>query len=128
MPKKKTMNAEPKKENFGQRLARLRHAAGYSQRALAAEIGISQRMIAYYEKETDFPPTHLLPLLAKALGVSADQLLGLAVVKEKAGNQDNRLWRRFNEVAKLPPAHRLQIVQILDAYLEREKLKRLKSA
>ncbi|MEW6367108.1 MAG: helix-turn-helix transcriptional regulator [Acidobacteriota bacterium] len=32
---------------FGQRLARLRSAAGYSQRALAAEIGISHRMVAY---------------------------------------------------------------------------------
>ncbi len=128
MPKKKKMTLDRKAESFGERLARLRQAAGFSQRALAAEIGISQRMIAYYEKETDFPPTHLLPLLARVLGVSADQLLGLAEVKEKDTNRDSRLWRRFNEVAKLPAAHRLQIVQILDAFLEREKLKKLKSA
>ncbi len=64
-------------ENFGNRMARLRQTAGYSQRELAAEIGISQRMVAYYEKETDYPPTHLLPLLAKTLAVSADLLLGV---------------------------------------------------
>jgi transcriptional regulator with XRE-family HTH domain len=128
MPRKKKMSSSASTENFGARLARLRQAAGYSQRTLAAEIGISQRMVAYYEKESDFPPAHLLPLLAKALGVSADQLLGLAQVKESSHNRDNRLWRRFNEVAKLPPAHRAQIVQILDAFLEREKLRKLKSA
>jgi hypothetical protein len=48
---------------------RLRQTAGYS-----------QRMISYYEKETDYPPTHLLPLLAKTLAVSADLLLGLETV------------------------------------------------
>jgi len=36
---------------FGARMAGLRQAAGYSQRELAAELGISQRMVAYYEGE-----------------------------------------------------------------------------
>src|SRR3954467_6757587 len=54
-------------ETFGERLARLRLAAGYSQRDLAAEVGISQRMVAYYEGETSYPPSHLLPVLAKVL-------------------------------------------------------------
>ena len=31
-------------------------------------------MVAYYEGETEYPPAHLLPALARALGVSADQL------------------------------------------------------
>ncbi len=111
-------------ENFGNRMARLRQTAGYSQRELAAEIGISQRMVAYYEKETDYPPTHLLPLLAKTLAVSADLLLGLETVKDNGKRTDNRLWRRFSQVEKLPTSQRKQIVQILDAFLEREKLKK----
>ena len=73
MPK----SAETNGGSFGERLAQLRTAAGYSQRDLAAEIGISQRMVAYYETQSDYPPTHLFPALAKALGVSADQLLGI---------------------------------------------------
>jgi hypothetical protein len=81
-------------------------------------------MIAYYEGESDYPPAHLLPLLTKALGVTADQLLGLEKVKENGRTRDNRLWRRFNQVEKLPATHRKQIVQILDAFLEREQLKK----
>jgi len=30
-------------------------------------MGTSQRMVAYYEKQTTHPPTHLLAILAKAL-------------------------------------------------------------
>ena len=127
MPKKKKL-PDTNSESFGQRLARLRHLAGFSQRALAAEIGISQRMIAYYEKQTDFPPTHLLPRFAQALAVSADQLLGIAEIKPSPANRDSRLWRRFNDVAKLPLDDRNQLSQIIDAFLERHKLKSLKSA
>lgn len=42
MPKKLDLDNT---ESFGQRMAKLRHAAGYSQRDLAKETGISQRMI-----------------------------------------------------------------------------------
>jgi DNA-binding XRE family transcriptional regulator len=60
---KRKVRLNQKGESFGDRLARLRQAAGLSQRDLAAEVGISQRMVAYYEKETGHPPTHLFPLL-----------------------------------------------------------------
>ena len=59
------------------RMAKLRHAAGYSQRDLAKETGISHRMIAYYEKQAKYPPTLLLPVIVKALGTTADELLGI---------------------------------------------------
>lgn len=117
--KRKELNANG--EPFGKRLARLQQAAGFSQYTLADEIGISQRMVAYYEGETNHPPTHLLPALAKALGVTTDQLLGLE--KENPRNRDFQLWRRFSKVAKLPPQKRKQIVQIVDTFLEMDKLK-----
>ena len=95
MPRKKKLDLSTQsKESFGQRLARLRTAAGFSQRSLAAEIGVSQRMVAYYEKQTVFPPTHLFPLLVmalKALSVSADELLGIKPVNLSPPNPDSRL-------------------------------------
>ena len=119
----KNIPTDDTSESFGKRLAKFRQAAGFSQRDLAAEIGISQRMVAYYEKETQHLPTRLLPMLAKVLGVSADQLIGLEKVKDEAKQRDNRLWRRFSQVEKLPSPKRKQIVQILDAFLENEKLR-----
>jgi len=75
--------------------------------------------------------THLLPVLAKALKVTADQLLGLEEVKGNGRTQDTRLWQWpatptawFSQVEKLPPPKRKQIVQILDAFLGSEKVKK----
>ncbi len=56
MSKRKVRLTEPG-ESFGARLSRFRQAAGFSQRDLAAEVGISQRMVVYYEKECQRVPT-----------------------------------------------------------------------
>ena len=60
---------------FGARLVELRKVAGFTQLELAQTLGVSRRMIAYYEGETEHPPTTILPRLAHALGVSTDELL-----------------------------------------------------
>ena len=122
MPKLKVKLNDP--ETFGQRMARLRQAAGYSQRDLARETGISQRMIAYYEKQTQYPPTHLLPILAEVLGASADELLGIKKMNSDGKKKDMRLWRRFNQIEKLDAKEKRQILQLLDAFIEKEQLKR----
>jgi hypothetical protein len=73
---------------------------------------------------TAYPPSHLLPVLAKALKVTSDQLLGLEKIGENGQTKDTRLWQRFSQVEKLPPPKRKQIVQILDAFLGSEKAKK----
>lgn len=60
---------------FGERLAELRKASGLTQTDLAKKLGVSRRMIAYYEGETKHPPTTILLHLAQTLGVTADELL-----------------------------------------------------
>jgi transcriptional regulator with XRE-family HTH domain len=114
--------APPNVEPFGERLARLRHEAGYSQRQLAAQLGISQRMVAYYEKQTDRPPADLLPLLSEVLGLSTDQLLGVRASKPEKRSSNQRLWRRFKLIEKLPPAERRHLLGVIDAVLERHRL------
>ena len=65
-----------------------------------------------------------MPQLTKALKVTADELMGLEKTKKNGRTQDTRLWRRFSQVEKLPPPKRKQIVQILDAFLGSEKVKK----
>lgn len=110
-------------EGFGERLATLRKAAGYTQVELAAEVGITQRMVAYYEAPNAQPPAHLLPQLAAALGVGADVLLGLAEPRRPKKIATNRLERRLLEIEKLDPKAKRQITQLLDSFIEGEKLK-----
>ena len=123
MPKrKKAVTATG--ESFGERLAQLRQAAGYSQREFAAEVGISQRMVVYYEKASERIPLQLLPVFAKVLRVSSDQLLGIETVKGNGRSRDNRLWRRFAQVEKLPVKQRRPIIQFIDALLGSAKVKK----
>lgn len=109
-------------ETFGQRMARMRQATGYSKRDLARETDISQRMIAYYEKQTQYPPTHLLPILAEVLGASADELLGIKKLNSDGKKKDMRLWRRFSQIEKLDAKEKRQILQLLDATLVQKRV------
>ena len=124
MPKRKTEVIA----SFGDRLASLRKAAGYTQVELAAEMGITQRMVAYYEAPNAQPPAHLLPQLAQTLGVSVDVLLGLAEPRRTKKIATNRLERRLLEIEKLDPKAKRQITQLLDTFIEGEKLKRRMNA
>ena len=108
---------------FGPRLAELRKAAGISQTALAAEVGISQRMMAYYESPAAQPTANLLPAIARALGVSIETLLGVETSKRRAKASDTRLQRRLQQIEKLSPQERRQILQMLDALIERGQLR-----
>ena len=112
MPRKKT---EPSaEETFGRRLARLRKAASYTQRALAAEVEISQRMLAYYEAQTARPPAQLLPKLADALGLSVDQLLDHRPISSRKAPVNQRLLRELRKIEKLPPHARRSVLEHID--------------
>ncbi|MBU1054917.1 MAG: helix-turn-helix domain-containing protein [Proteobacteria bacterium] len=112
-----------KEETSGQRLARLRIERGYSQRSLGKETGISHRMIAYYEKQAQNPPAHVMPVLAKALDISIDQLFGIEKIEREGKNKDMRLWRRFSQIEKLDIKEKRQVIQLLDSFIEKEQLK-----
>ncbi len=121
MPKKNTSDIN----GFGQRLAALRKAAGFTQAELSGEIGVSRRMIAYYEGETRHPPTTILPRLALALGVSVDELLNGNGRRETPPRpMSSRLQRKLQELEKLGAKEKRQALQLLDMFIEREQLKR----
>lgn len=120
MPKIKKEDAM----NFGARLVELRKAAGFTQQELADEVGVSRRMVAYYEGQTDHPPTTLLPSIAKALNVTTDALLGAAPVKRMPKPANSRLQRRLQQIEKLGTQEKRQVLQLIDAFIERGQLKR----
>lgn len=116
------------KEPFGLRLSGLRQAAGYSQRDLAKVTNISQRMIAYYEKQAQYPPMHVLSMLADALGIPAQELLGLKNKKTDAKMKDMRIRRRLEQIEDLEEKEKRQVIQLLDTFIEKNRLKQAMSS
>ena len=122
---KTTKAAKEEAPSFGQRLASLRKAAGFTQIELAAELGVSQRMVAYYESPAATPPANLLPQIAAALGVSIDDLFGVGAKRRLVKQDgDSRLRRRLLAIEKLAVAEKRQVLQVIDAFIERGQLKR----
>lgn len=114
-------------EGFGRRLAARRKAAGYTQQELADEIGATRRMIAYYETESDHPPTSMLVDIARALNVTTDELLGLTPATKGKGRSkqpDTRLLRRMQQIEKLDAATKRQVVQVIDTFIENARLRK----
>lgn len=112
-------------DSFGPRLAQLRKVAGYTQIELAAELGISQRMVAYYESPQAAPPATLLPQIAATLGISIDELFGRVTRRRLAKQEgDSRLRRRLLAIEKLDTTDKRQVLQLIDAFIERGQLKR----
>ncbi len=115
----------PTTDHFGQRLTKLRRAAGLSQRALEKLCGVSHRMIAYYEGRAPLPPGHVLTDFAKALGVGIDELCEPKTTKAPKGRatSTNRpLLRRLEQMERLPLRDKRELFSIIDTYLERNRL------
>ena len=112
--------------NFGERLRQLRLEKGFTQQELADEINVSRRVVIYYERETNHPPSNLLPSIAYALGVSLDELLGMKATKKKKlkASVSPRLARRLQQIETLDSKNKRQLLQIIDTFIEREKLQK----
>jgi transcriptional regulator with XRE-family HTH domain len=114
--KKKTTTTE-----FGKRLAYFRKAKGLTQKELGEMVKVSNRVIAYYEGETDYPPAHLIVPLADALGTTTDELFG-----KKKGTRDfdihnAALWRKLKVVGNLPPKDRKAVLHYIDMTIKSNK-------
>jgi transcriptional regulator with XRE-family HTH domain len=98
------------------RLATLRKDAGLSQAQLAAKISVHASNIAFWELSGTPPRGEVLPALARELGVSVDELLG--VTPQKPAIAKGRLQEAFHAAAKLPRRQQQKIVEVVEALLK----------
>lgn len=115
------MKRESTIKDFGTRLAALRKERGLTQAQLGELVGVSYRVIAYYEGETSYPPAHLMEPLAKALKVSTDELLGIRELKRERSPENAALWRRLRKIEALPKKDQKALLHYLDALVQKNE-------
>jgi transcriptional regulator with XRE-family HTH domain len=115
------MKKEPVIKDFGKRLAKFRKASGLTQEQLGDLVGVSKRVIAYYEGETKYPPAHLIAPLSKALNVSADELLGIKKTKIALDPKLAALWRRLKVLESFSDKDKKAVVQFVEVIADRNK-------
>jgi transcriptional regulator with XRE-family HTH domain len=121
MPRRSTLHLAPLElgdETLGQRLARLRKERGLTQVELAQKIGIIQSLVSEYERDKLRLNSEMLARFALALGVSADELLGLEKRPHNGDKVSLKVARRMRQVEKLPPHEQAALLKTIDAFLK----------
>jgi transcriptional regulator with XRE-family HTH domain len=108
---------------FGARLKKLRQARGFTQKELGERIGATQKMITHYENRVKFPPVVIIPKIAKALKISADELLGLKPCKDEDLAETRKLMRRFKTVGTLSLRDQRTIFSMINSLKTKHALK-----
>ena len=103
--------------SLGERIAAARLTVGLTQQELARKIGTSQRVIAYWERESVSLRPEQLAALAVALGISADSLLGLSSAKQRGTGPVGKARRLFDSISRLPRHQQEKIITLLEPFV-----------
>jgi transcriptional regulator with XRE-family HTH domain len=122
MARKPRSEAEKRADTaLGKRLARLRKERGYTQVELAEKTGVVQVIISDYERGKLRPHPDMIVRLAKAMQISADELLGLSAPQANTPPVNRRFLRRLQAVDKLPKRDQEALLRTIDAFLAARK-------
>jgi transcriptional regulator with XRE-family HTH domain len=103
---------------LGRRIAALRKERGYTQTELADQIGAVQVVVSNYERGKLRPHPDMLVRLAKALRVSADELLGVQPASQNGATVSRRVLRRLQAIDQLPKRDQDALFRTIDAFLQ----------
>ncbi len=111
------------KDAFGQRLAKIRKAKGYTQTELSKKIGLTQGLISDYELDKLRPYHEMIIRFALVLDVSTDELLGLKEYKNNVSESrpSAKLLRRMTKIEQLPDFKQKVLLNTIDTFLKGAK-------
>ncbi len=124
-----TMNTRDEQffKELGTRIAQARKDHGLTQNELAEQLGVAQQTLAHYEVGRARMPASMLPIVAKLLTLSLDELMGQPVpraARATAGKSGSgkrgpasRLEQQIQAVAQLPKTKQQFVSQMLDTVL-----------
>ena len=101
---------------LGTRIAPRRKAQELTQAELGELISVTQQQIASFETGRRRMPISTLPLLAKALGVSIEELVGEQPRPGKRGPAP-KLQQQLEQLQALPRAKQRLVSEVLDSLL-----------
>jgi transcriptional regulator with XRE-family HTH domain len=106
---------------LGTRIARLRRDKGLTQVELAERLGVTQPAVSDYENDDIRLPADVVVQIATILGVSTDELLGLKEVAAKGATspKNRRLYRRLQDIEKLPRRDQQALLRTIEAFLSK---------
>lgn len=115
---------------IGDRIKELRKEKDVTQKELATFLGLTPKMISFYEKEERFPPHDIILKLSDFFDVSTDYLLGKISIKNIDNLSELELIEKLNfsddikdalrMISELSPASQEKMFKIAKVFLEEE--------
>ena len=103
--------------DLGLRVAELRRQQAITQVQLAETLDVSQQTMQGYEAGRRRIPVSALPTLAKALGVSLEELMGESPTKASKRGPAPKFQKQLEQIALLPRARQQVVMDMLDGVL-----------
>jgi len=108
-------------KGIGERLTRFRQARGLSQAELADKLGVDQSDISNFERGVYRLNDGLIVQICKLFRIRADELLGLAALKQDGEvTPSRRILRKLQEIERLPKRDQLALFRFIDRALRAE--------
>lgn len=102
---------------LGIRIADRRKAQDLTQAQLGELVGVTQQQIASFEIGRRRIPVSALPLLAKALNVSIEALIGGSAKTANKRGPAPKLQQQLEQLSQLPKAQQRLVSQVIDSVL-----------
>jgi transcriptional regulator with XRE-family HTH domain len=103
----------------GERAARLRKDRGITQKEMAERLGVSQPHVSFIENGETRLHGEMIAKLARTLGVSADELLGLKAPRphSTATTSTRKFSRVLQQFSQLPERDQRAVVRLITSLL-----------
>ena len=105
---------------LGARIAQLRKNSHITQVQLAETRGISQSTVNAYELGHRRVPVSTLPLLARTLGVSVEELIGEETSEARKRGRTPKLQQHLERIAALPKPKQRAVMDVIEAMLAQQ--------
>jgi len=103
---------------FGKRLAELRKERGFTQAELGERLGISIKMVDYYERRATNPSLEIITKAAGLFGITVADMLGELGRPRHRPGPPSRLEGQIERVRRLPRRQQEHIIKTLGALLK----------
>lgn len=102
---------------LGARIAQLRKDQGITQVQLAEQLGVSQQTITAYEVGRRRIQVSALPVIAQALGVAVETLVGETPTATRKRGPAPKLQQQMDRITQLPKARQQFVMQVIESML-----------
>jgi transcriptional regulator with XRE-family HTH domain len=116
-----TLRDDELRAAFGNRVKTLRQERGWSQKELAAKLGIRNTYLYKYEAGLHVPPMEKMVTLAELFGVTIDFLV-MGRQAEEQPVTNTRLAQRFQRLEGFTPQDQETVITIIDAMVARQMI------